>query len=108
MEEAATVLGGNLLIVGPQLVQGAVPGAGVVHKYVPVVVFVALIAAQKVAEGVPAPQNVGGVVHDQVLIVHPAHQVPGCQGIDLVINENLGIGVGGQGVKEGIALHLDH
>ncbi len=52
-----------------------------------------------------AAQNIGRLVHDQIFVVEPSHKPPGGPGPRAVIEADLDLLLGGQGVEIGILPH---
>ena len=91
--------------VGPQRLQGAAALRDI-HQHIPVNIIVAQILPQKQVIGIPAAQQIGVVIDDEVLVVHPVVQRPGLQQVYGVVEPGLHIGHGGQGPEMGAGLQI--
>ncbi len=85
----------------PELAVGLpLSGLCLIDQNVAVHVVVVSVAAQKTVIRVPAAQEIGQVIGDQVFVVHPVIGFPGGQQVEGVIQPDLHILMGGQLAEE--------
>ena len=100
-----------LLKIILHLVQGAVPSlirpvACIVDQDFTVMASgIRGIGADEIIKGVAAAENIPIVIHNHILVMHPALGLPWKQGIHLVVNLDFYVWMAGKGAEKFAGLH---
>ena len=80
----------------------------VINQYLPVITHIFIwIIADKVVKGIPAAQNIGHFIHNDVFIMHSSLGFPGHCQIQFIIYFYLHIRMGRKSIKKLIPLQTD-